>query len=246
MVAAASLLFIVTVSFFIVRVATIALIRTGMSPIAARFQASSAFTGTGFTTNESEQITRHPVRRRICISLMLLGNIGIVSVMATLILSIVLEGRSAPWVRLAVIVGGLAFLAFVATTRFVDHHVGRLVTWALNKWTELDGRDYSHLLHLAQGYGVTEITIPPGGPLDGALVGDGMFFDAHVLVLGVQRDGGEYEGAPRGDLALSRGDRLFLYGKAAQIAAFCEKRALELRARPSSSEIGPGELPDGP
>ncbi|MEM7134966.1 MAG: TrkA C-terminal domain-containing protein [Myxococcota bacterium] len=225
MVAVVSLLFIVTVSFFIVRVATIALIRTGMSPVSARFQASSAFTGTGFTTTESEQITRHPVRRRIIISLMLLGNIGIVSVMATLILSIVLEGRSAPWVRLAVILGGLALLGFIATTRFVDHHVGRLVSWALTKWTELDGRDYSHLLHLAQGYGITEIQIPAGGPLDGMPVGDGMFFDAHLLVLGVQHEDGVYLGAPPKDLVLQAGDRLFLYGDARQISAFCDQRS---------------------
>lgn len=240
MVAVASLLFIVTVSFFIVRVATIALIRTGMSPISARFQASSAFTGTGFTTTESEQITRHPVRRRICISLMLLGNIGIVSVMATLILSIVLEGRSAPWVRLAVIFGGLAFLGFLATTRFVDHHVGRVVTWALNKWTELDGRDYSHLLHLAEGYGVTELMIPDGGPLDGKPVGDGMFFDAHLVVLGVQAEDGQYEGAPEKGHVLRAGDRIFLYGKSSQISAFCDKRESALSVSSPTLPENPG------
>ncbi|MGB5812076.1 MAG: TrkA C-terminal domain-containing protein [Polyangiales bacterium] len=241
MVAVISLLFIVTVSFFIVRVATIALVRTGMSPVSARFQASSAFTGTGFTTTESEQITRHPVRRRIVISLMLLGNIGIVSVMATLILSVVLEGRSAPWVRIAVILGGLVILGFLATTRFVDHHVGRLVSWALTKWTDLDGRDYSHLLHLAQGYGVTEVVIDTQGPLDQMRVGEGLFLDAHLVLLGVQHPDGVYEGAPTKDLLLEAGDRLFLYGKAQQIAGFCGRRASippTGKSAPGGSEAG--------
>lgn len=246
MVAVASLLFIVTVSFFIVRVATIAFIRTGMSPISARFQASSAFTGTGFTTSESEQIIRHPVRRRICITLMVLGNIGIVSVMATLILSMVLEGRSAPWMRLAVIAGGLGFLGFLATTRFIDRYVGRLVTWALNRWTELDGRDYSHLLHLAEGYGVTEVNIPVGGPLDGKPVGDGMFFDAHLVVLGVLREDGEYEGAPAKGHVLHAGDSVFLYGRSKQIAAFCDERASVLNAVSQSLPSDSGEATDRP
>ena len=247
MVAVASLLFIVAVSFLIVRVSTIALIRTGMSPVSARFQASSAFTGTGFTTTESEQITRHPVRRRICISLMLLGNIGVVSVMATLILSIVLEGRSAPWLRLAVIFGGLAVLGFLATTRFVDHNIGRAVSWALTKWTELDGRDYAHLLHLGQGYGVMEITIVAGGPIDQMPVGDSVFVESHLLVLGVQHVNGVYEGAPPNELVLQAGDKLFLYGRTDEISGFCERRTMALTGAPQASPTGgPGGSHAGP
>ena len=39
----------------------------------------------------------------------------------------VLEGRSATWFRLTIVIAGLTLLGFLATTRFVDHHVGRLV-----------------------------------------------------------------------------------------------------------------------
>lgn len=229
MVAVASLLFIVTVSFLIVRVSTVALVRTGMSPAAARFQSSSAFTGTGFTTSESEQIIRHPVRRRICIALMLLGNIGIVSLMATLILSMVLEGRSAPWFRLTIIIGGLILLGFLATTRFVDHHVGRLVSWALSKWTDIDARDYAHLLHLGEGYGVTELLVIEDGPLAGEPIGRGDWFASHLLVLGVQHRDGSYAGAPGPDLVLQPGDKLFLYGVQEAISRFCDRRGSELK-----------------
>ena len=52
-------------SLFITRLATIALTYTGLSREAARFQARSAFTGTGFTTSEAERVVDHPVRRRI-------------------------------------------------------------------------------------------------------------------------------------------------------------------------------------
>ena len=63
--AAITLLVILTVSVFIVRVAAVALRLTGMPAEVARFQARSAFSGTGFTTSESEAIVNHPIRRRL-------------------------------------------------------------------------------------------------------------------------------------------------------------------------------------
>jgi hypothetical protein len=49
-------------SLIITRIATTALSLTGLSWEAARFQARSAFTGTGFTTTEAERVVDHPVR----------------------------------------------------------------------------------------------------------------------------------------------------------------------------------------
>lgn len=60
-----ALITILTLSLLITRVATIALTMAGLSEDTACFQARSAFTGTGFTTKESEEeVINHPVRRR--------------------------------------------------------------------------------------------------------------------------------------------------------------------------------------
>ena len=59
------LLATVIVSLLVVRVATEALVLTGLSRDLARFEARSAFTGTGFTTQDSAKVTNDPVRRRI-------------------------------------------------------------------------------------------------------------------------------------------------------------------------------------
>ena len=56
MIAIASLLLVLLLSLIILRVASEALILTGLSREAARFQARSAWTGTGFTTAESELV----------------------------------------------------------------------------------------------------------------------------------------------------------------------------------------------
>ena len=74
------LIIFICISYLIVRVGAIALEMTGMDKAKARFQALSAFSGTGFTTREAEMVVNHPRRRKIATYLMILGNAGIVTV----------------------------------------------------------------------------------------------------------------------------------------------------------------------
>ncbi len=74
---------VVAVSFIIVRIGAIAFQLTGLRWTQAKFQALSCFTGTGFTTRESELIVGHSQRRRIAALLMVLGNAGLVLLIAT-------------------------------------------------------------------------------------------------------------------------------------------------------------------
>lgn len=77
-----TLLVALTLSLLVNRIATVMLTHTGLSRDSARFQSSSALTGVGFTTRESQAVVDHPVRRRILMALMLIGNSGIITVMA--------------------------------------------------------------------------------------------------------------------------------------------------------------------
>ena len=87
MAALVSVFAIVVLSLLITRFAVLVLVVTGLSWESARFQARSALTGSGFTTSESEAVVDHPVRRRVIMRLMLIGNAGIVTVIASLVLS---------------------------------------------------------------------------------------------------------------------------------------------------------------
>jgi len=71
-------LLVVFISFLVIRAAAVALMMTGLDEKRAKFQALSAFSGTGFTTKEAESVINHPRRRRIVTWLMILGNAGIV------------------------------------------------------------------------------------------------------------------------------------------------------------------------
>ena len=82
-----TLLIAVALALTITRIATVALTLTGLSQEAAGFQARSAYLGVGFTTSEAEQVVRHPIRRRIIMMLMIIGNLGLVAVVASVMLS---------------------------------------------------------------------------------------------------------------------------------------------------------------
>ena len=225
MIAVVSVLFILAVSLLITRIATVALQLTGLSKANARFQARSAFTGVGYTTSEAENTVNHPVRRRIVMLLMLLGNVGLVSVMSTVVLSLLGADESRFWARAGLMGGGLLLLSLVATSKWIDRRLSSLISWALARWTELDTRDYANLLHLADGYGVTEVMVQRGGVLDSTSVVDAGLQKMGLQVLGVQRADGSYEGAPSADSILKPGDLVFLYGRNREVSEFCAERA---------------------
>ena len=60
-----SLFIVILLSLLVTRVASAVLVQTGLSQQVARFQARSALTGCGFTTDESNS-WRRPTRTRRC------------------------------------------------------------------------------------------------------------------------------------------------------------------------------------
>lgn len=226
MVAIISLLVIITLSIIITRIATIALAHTGLSEQSARFQARSAFTQAGFTTHESERVVNHPVRRRIIMLLMLLGNIGIVSAVSSLILTFIDQnGSSASTAfKMIFLIAGLTLLWIVAMSRWVDFHLSRLIDWALKRYTHLDIQDYASLMHLAGEYRIVEIRIDPKDWLAQQTLGQAQLREEGIVVLGVQRQDGTYLGVPTANTKVLPRDTLIAYGRVSALAALDERR----------------------
>ncbi|MDJ0866517.1 MAG: TrkA C-terminal domain-containing protein [Myxococcota bacterium] len=218
MIAVISLLLVVTISMILTRVASVALVHTGMGREAARFQARSAFTGAGFTTSEAESVVGHPVRRRIVAWLMLAGNVGIVTAMSSLLLSFVdMRGSQGAWVSLGVLVAGLIALLVVSSSSWVDRYLCRAISWALRRFTQIDARDYARLLHLREDYGVSDLLVQPGEWLAGRTLAEAGLSKEGVLVLGIECPGGQFIGAPAQDTEIRERDRLLLYGRTPRI-----------------------------
>jgi hypothetical protein len=229
MFAVLSLFLVLVLSITVVRIATIALTLTGVSRELARFQARSAFTGVGFTTSESEVIVGHPVRRRIIMTLMLLGNAGIVTVISSLMLSFVTVGRAAGiteslWFRVTMVAVGGAILLYLSHSQWVDRLISRLVALALRRFTRLEIRDYAGLLHLTGGYIVSELFIKEGDWLAERSLQDLKLTDEGVLILGVVKPDGTFFGAPRGYTRLKPGDTAILYGRRNVVANLDQRR----------------------
>jgi hypothetical protein len=221
-----SLLVVVTLSVLITRVAAIILTHTGMGRQAARFQARSAFSGAGFTTSESEQVVNHPVRRRVVLMLMLLGNAGIVTAVSSLILAFVRsgEGGLALELKILLLVAGLVALWALASSGAFDRCLSRLVEWLLQRYTRLDVHDYAGLLRLGGDYRIAELGVERGSWLDGRTLEEARPADEGVLVLGVSSPDGEWFGTPSGDTRFRAEDTLVVYGRAEAIEALQRRR----------------------
>ncbi|HVM31016.1 MAG TPA: TrkA C-terminal domain-containing protein [Candidatus Limnocylindrales bacterium] len=229
MTALATLLVVLALSLLVTRVATVALTLTGLSKEAARFQARSAFTGAGFTTSESELVVKHPVRRRIVMTLMLLGNAGVVAAVGSLLLTFIETGEPTNWgLRLGVLAAGLVTLWLLATSRYVDRLVSHVTTRALRRWTSIDVTDYAELLHLAGEHKVVVLPIEKGHWADGRTLADLNLRAEGMLTLGVERRDGTFLGAPPLDTRINAGDQMTIYGRSPAIDALGDRRASDV------------------
>jgi Trk-type K+ transport system membrane component len=106
---------IVLIILAVVKLGSIAFQFTGLEPKMAMFQSLSAFTNTGFTTSAAENVVKNRKRRIIATVLIILGYIGIVGVIVTLIRSFAIEADA--WLpvlkRIVFIMLGIYALYFI-------------------------------------------------------------------------------------------------------------------------------------
>ncbi len=218
------------ISLLVVRVATVALTLTGLSKDLAHFQALSAFTGSGFTTTESEEIVNHPTRRRIVMYLMLAGNAGIVLAISSVVMSFVNtqerdDWYDATWARMLFLLLAVLVLLWLSRSRLAGEVIWTINTWYLRRWTEIEVRDYMKLLRLSHDFVVSELHIHADDWLAGKTLAESQLASEGVLVLGIERLGGNYIGAPRGVSRIESGDTLILYSSQERMMDLTSRRA---------------------
>ncbi|MEQ8859890.1 MAG: TrkA C-terminal domain-containing protein [Pseudomonadales bacterium] len=207
----------VLVSMLIVRGAAIALVMTGMSYEKAKFQALSAFSGTGFTTREAERVVGDARRRRIVSWLMILGNAGIVTVIVTTTSSFANAEGMGIGLNALVLVGGLAIILTLARhapwvrrwEAFVQARLERLKTFE-------NDLPIDELLHISTGFGVSRIQLPAESPFVGSNLAEINAALADSMVLGIER-GYQWIPIPGAETTVAAGDYLTIYGRLDQI-----------------------------
>jgi hypothetical protein len=223
MVAAITLFAVLTISVMFIRFAAMALRLTGLPEDVARFQARSAFTGAGFTTSESETVVNHPLRRRITSMLMLIGNLGLVTVLATVIVSLVdtVESDKSMVNQLVWILGMLVLLWVVALNPLADRMMCAAVSWLLNRHSAFSGDAPHLLLQMPAGHNVSEMRVRTEFKNDGVRLAE--ILGPGIQVLGIRRIDGSYESLPDPEIVLRPFDDLMVYGPGAAYGAMSDR-----------------------
>jgi len=205
------LIVFICVSYLVVRVGAIGLEMTGMERSRARFQALSAFSGTGFTTKEAELVVNHPRRRKIVSYLMILGNAGIVSVIATFVLSLRQSGFR-PSLNLAIIAASLFILYRVASHQKFGKKLTSKIRETLKQKLHFEKVHIEELLHQSDGYGIASVLIEKRSKIAGLSLAESRFKERDLMVLSIERDE-EVIPVPKAQNKIQVGDRLICYGK---------------------------------
>jgi hypothetical protein len=204
-------LLVIFFSFLIVRSAAIALMMTGMSEKRARFQALSAFTGTGFTTKEAEFVVNHPVRRRIVSWLMILGNAGIVTVIITATSSLVTSKGYLLSINTVGLLIGIYLIYKIASHKGFIRRWESFIEDKLVKSHAFEEGATEDLLHLLEGYGLVRAIITVDSPFIGSSLSESGLSEKGLLVLGIER-GKNWIPIPKAKEAIQEGDRIVVYG----------------------------------
>ncbi len=223
--AAVSILVLLSISVLFIRIASVALRATGLADTSARFQALSAFTGTGFTTSEAETVVNYPIRRKIVSTLMVLGNLGLVSVFATLAASFVHTDAevSAVLRQLAWLLGGLGILWFLMLNKTADRILCVLIERLLSQVTFLGKRNFHRLLQVGNGYSICEHTIKSEMLDNDGKISNAFFDRLELTPLSVHTAAGEHHVYAEFGDSLVVGDAIVAYGADHSHELFAEK-----------------------
>lgn len=212
---------VVVVFFFIVRVATVILKLTGMDEKTARFQAISAFTGTGFTTKEAETILDDKVRRKTIVVLMILGKVGVVSVIASLFLSFGKDNLQADLWKTAILLTFIFILYKMTTLKGFSQALNKFIEKRILARGIVGEKALEELFHLPKGYGLAQLTITSKSREKGLTLSDAGFIKKDILVLSIERKN-KLIAFPHARDVIKEGDKLLCYGLIRNIKVYAE------------------------
>jgi hypothetical protein len=204
-------LLVIFISFLIIRAAAVALMMTGMDEKKAKFQALSAFSGTGFTTKEAESVINNPKRRRIVTWLMIMGNAGIVTVIVTATSSLVTSKGYQLSLDVLLLLGGIFLIYKIVTHKGFIRRWENFIEDKFVKSRTFEEDVTEDLLHFIEGYGLVRVIVTENSPLIRSSIAEHKLTEKEILVLGIER-GKSWIPIPKPKETIQNGDKLVVYG----------------------------------
>jgi len=157
-------------------------------------------------------VVGHPLRRRIVSYLIVAGNAGLVTTMASLAGSLVTPQLLGSVRNLGIILLGVLLLVWTTRRPRVANALrGRIRHW-LGKRFEFDvPPDPAGLLRLTEGFTLCRLALPAGSPAVGKTLAELDLKDKTLQVLAIER-GAAFIPVPRGNDRIDGGDQLIIYG----------------------------------
>ena len=211
MYAVATFFVVAVISVAFTKIATGALIATGVPPESATFQARSAFSGAGFTTSEAENVVNHRVRRRIIGTTMFVGSLGTPTLVLTVLVGFIAPGPGSATERALVTISGVLLILITVLNRPVQRRLERAgQRYVHHRLAPALPSDRLDLLTLSPEFAVQAVQLE-ATPEESVrnLRGLALAFP-DVTILGVRR-GTNYFGAPPVDIKLLIDDELIIY-----------------------------------
>lgn len=226
------LLFILLYLLIILLVIEIAVVLfhlTGLKKQVSRYQAISMLTGTGFTTDESQLIIDHPVRRRISASLILFGAFSL-AVMISVLSSMLSDDLRLT--ELTVINSFLLIILLMGRIPFLRNKLQKAFHYEMHKNLDISELPIKEGLYLEEDDVVTEVNIEEESELEGKKIQELFGQEEDITLLFIKR--GEIN--IRNTLykeTIHAGDCLILYGNKEEI----EKKFLSKDGKEETEEI---------
>ena len=233
------MLFIIVLvaSFLIVRIGAIAFQLTGLEWSLAKFQALSCFSGTGFTTREAELVTQHPQRRRIASVLIVLGNAGFITMIASVasafnaqhtlltrlsesFLPFEIPPYLIRYINLLLIILAVSVLYGLAMNEKLVRKLTAFLRIKVIQKKLFKRVSFEDLLMLTGGYGVSRIDVTPSNPLVNKILADSGLRKNDITVLAIIR-ADETIPNPQAATKILAGDELISFGRLENIRHCC-------------------------
>ncbi len=222
-------IFTIVVSVIVVRIGAIAFQLTGLEWSLAKFQALSCFSGTGFTTKEAELITTNPQRRRIASFLMVLGNAGLVTIIATFantlrpsylpqitipFVHLVFPSFLLPYINLLVVVIAVYYMYKIFTHSKFTKKMSDFLRHRIIKTEIIKPVSFEELLVTTGGYGISSIAVEKQSPVINQSLREADLRKHDITILAVEREQGkEIIPNPSAETKILLNDKLICFGK---------------------------------
>lgn len=224
---------VIAISFIIVRIGAVAFQLTGLDWDVAKFQALSCFSSTGFTTKESELITANKQRRTIATFLIILGNAGLVTLIATLantlkapqILEEKLSRRLLPFempqalaqlINLTILIIALYIIIKIFTNITILKKITDTIRNKFITKNIIKPQPFSEIAQLIPDVGLFEVEVSSQTRLAGKTLKEAKLENEHFVSFAIIRDDRLFKKVPE-TFVLDKNDRLLCIGNSEKI-----------------------------